>query len=448
MKKSLLLLLMSVLVFAMTGCASQDYDKAIRLMESENYQAAIEIFNSIPEYKDAATKAEECEKYVEYNAAVNAFSEGRFEEACDTFASLGDFLDASDYVKQASDEISNEYLQNATAKMQDAVEAHDEKALLSILEESSNVKYGNEELFDNVGIAIVDAVNGEFKKPSYDSFLFLDSLIDLLHEQSQFSGVCEKVTQIRDENAGKRAATFLEGNWVRMDGTSFNGLRLQVIVSDNQSMGIVLDDITSSNGDHYDRNDIKWKDLNILNDTTFSVVGYSSKRAYSSVVSMSEEIGIIDYEGMRVFLHAAQSRANYAYGDNQVMVKEDALIDAEPLTTSDFVLKYFETVDENTQTEVNAYESSAVYYSSVNSNQFKLSRDIGIGSSWHDVVNAYGYGISNYFNTAFETVYKKIPLDESKMLSEQADQFMEYALDNHHIRFYFQNGTVDWIIVY
>lgn len=447
MKKSLLLLLMSVLVFAMTGCASQDYDKAIRLMESENYQAAIEIFNSIPEYKDAAAKAEECEKYVEYNAAVNAFSEGRFEEACDTFASLGDFLDASDYVKQASDEISNEYLQNATAKIQDAVEAHDEKALLGILEESSNVKYGNEELFDNVGIAIVDAVNGEFKKPSYDSFLFLDSLIDLLHEQSQFSGVCEKVTQIRDENAGKRAATFLSGNWVRMDGTGLNGLRMQIIAANNQAVGIVLDDIDSKSG-YYMKNDIKWTDVNILSDTMFSVIDHGAKTVYNKIMTPLSSVGTIDYDGMRIFLHSVQDQNNYSLGRNQVMVKEDALIDAEPLTTSDFVLKYIETGDENTQTEVNAFESSSVYYSSVNSNQFKLSRDIGIGSSWHDVVNAYGYGISNYFNTAFETVYKKIPLAESKMLSEQADQFMEYALDNHHIRFYFQDGTVDWIIVY
>lgn len=447
MKKSLLLLLMSVLVFAMTGCASQDYDKAIRLMESENYQAAIEIFNSIPEYKDAAAKAEECEKYIEYNAAVNAFSEGRFEEACDTFASLGDFLDASDYVKQASDEISNEYLQNATAKIQDAVEAHDEKALLGILEESSNVKYGNEELFDNVGIAIVDAVNGEFKKPSYDSFLFLDSLIDLLNERNQFSEVCEKVTQIREENAEKRATTFLSGNWVRMDGTGLNGLRMQIIAANNQAVGIILDDIDSKSG-YYIKNDIKWTDLNILSNTMFSVIDHSAKTAYNKAMTPVSSVGTIDYDGMRVFLHVVQDQNNYSLGRNQVMVKEDALIDAEPLATSDFMLKYIETGDENAQTEVNAFESSAVYYSSINSNQFKLSRDIGIGNSWHDVVNAYGYGISNYFDTAFETVYKKIPLDESKMLSEQADQFMEYALDNHHIRFYFQDGTVDWIIVY
>jgi len=58
-------------------------------------------------------------------------------------------------------------------------------------------------------------VNGEFKKPSYDSFLFLDSLIDFLHERIQFSGVCEKIMQIREENEGKRAAAFLEGKWDR-----------------------------------------------------------------------------------------------------------------------------------------------------------------------------------------------------------------------------------------
>lgn len=447
MKKVVLLGLVLVCTLSITGCASQQYSKAGHFMQDGDYEAALAVFDSIPDYKDTAEKIAECNQHVQYDSAVNAFTDGRYEEACDGFAPLGDFLDAESYVEQAENKISDEFLQEATKRMGEAVNKHDADLLADTLLEAENIKYGNEGLLDNVTSAAIDLVNADLQKPTYDSFLFLDELIDSLDGQERLADFTNELRQIRDVNGEKRAAAFLSGNWVRMDGTDLNGLRMQVIITDKQSVGIVLDDIKSANG-YYKKNDIKWKDLNIFDATTFSFIGYSAKSAYNTTGSLSEAIGIIDYDGMRIFIHSVRNSSDYSSGYNQVMVKEDALVAVAPLTENDFVLSFDEAVDDTGVTEANVLDLKSICYASVASNHFTLPRGVGIGSNWHEVVNAYGYGISNYFKTAFETAYEKLPPEESQLLVEQADQFMDYSLDDHHIRFYFQDGIVGWILVY
>lgn len=447
MKKVVLLGLVLVCTLSITGCASQQYSKAGHFMQDGDYEAALAVFDSIPDYKDTAEKIAECNQHVQYDSAVNAFTDGRYEEACDGFAPLGDFLDAESYVEQAENKISDEFLQEATKRMGEAVNKHDADLLADTLLEAENIKYGNEELLDNVTSAAIDLVNAELQKPTYDSFLFLDELIDSLDGQERLADFANELDQIRDATGEKRAAAFLSGNWVRMDGTGLNGLRMQIIITDKQSVGIVLDDIKDGNG-YYKENDIKWKELSILNPTTFSFVGYSAKNGRSTTGSLSDAMGIIDYDSMRIFIHSVRNSSNYSLGDNQVMVKEGALIKSAPLTEKDFVLNFDDAVDDTGKTEVDVFHSKSAYYVSTASNHFTLPRGAGIGSNWHEVVDAYGYGISNYFKTAFETAYKKLPPEESQLLAEQADQFMDYSLDDHHIRFYFQDGIVGWILVY
>ena len=447
MKKITLLGLTLACVLFITGCASQHYSRASHFMQNGDYEAALTALDSIPDYKDAAAKMEECHQHIQYNAALNAFTDGRYEEACDGLVPLGDFLDAKSYVAQAENEISEDFLQKATESMKQAVDKHDAGQFADVLLKAENIKYGNESLLDNVTSAAIDLVNADLQKPTYDSFLFLDKLIDSLNGQERLADFANKLDQIRDANGEKRAAAFLSGNWVRMDGTDLNGLRLQIIIADKQSVGIVLDDIKSGSS-YYQKNDIKWKNLSILNSTTFSLVGYSAKSSRNTTGSLSDEMGIIDYDSMRIFIHSVRNSSSYSLGDNQVLVKEDALIESAPLTEDDFVLSFDEAIDDTGETKVDAFHSKSAYYASAASNHFALPRKVGIGSSWHEVADAYGYGISNYFRTAFETAYKKLPPEESQLLVEQADQFMDYSLDEHHIRFYFRDGIVGWVLVY
>lgn len=448
MKKILLICWSMIFAYIAVGCSSQSYNDAIELMKNGDYQAAIEIFESIPEYKDATTQKDECEKYIEYNKAIDAFSEKKYNEACDIFGKLGDFEEATSYFNQAVLEITNQFCDYANEEINDAVLNHDIDGVISIIIESRSVEHGKDDITSTIESVVIESVNRDFSNPSYTSFVFLDNLINAVENVDNTKTLYTELNSIRNNNESKRAAAFLSGKWVRMDGTGFNGLKIEVIITENTSIGIVLEDIKSPTGSYYNKDDIKWSDINILNDTKFRVVDYSSKTASNKTMSGMESICTIDYDCGRIFLHSVEDNNDYSLGRDQVLVREDAILNVAPLTEDDFVIDMTNTDEVSGTTTINVIEEKKVYFTDGASNQFALSREIGVGNTWHDVVEAYGYGISNYFNTTFEATYKKIPQDNQKLLIEQVDEFMDYSVDNHHIRFYFSNGVVSWIIIY
>ena len=74
MKKKIILFLVStVMAVSLTGCKSGDYNEAVKLQEAGDYQAALELYESIEDYenyKDTAERVDECKAKIE---AINAF---------------------------------------------------------------------------------------------------------------------------------------------------------------------------------------------------------------------------------------------------------------------------------------------------------------------------------------------------------------------------------------
>ncbi|MCI7536623.1 MAG: EbhA [Fusicatenibacter saccharivorans] len=78
MKKKIILFLVStVIAVSLTGCKSGDYNEAVKLQEAGDYQAALELYESIEDYenyKDTAERVDECKAMIE---AINAFDSAR-----------------------------------------------------------------------------------------------------------------------------------------------------------------------------------------------------------------------------------------------------------------------------------------------------------------------------------------------------------------------------------
>lgn len=78
MKKKIILFLVStVIAISLTGCKSGDYNEAVKLQEAGDYQAALELYESIEDYenyKDTAERVDECKAMIE---AINAFDSAR-----------------------------------------------------------------------------------------------------------------------------------------------------------------------------------------------------------------------------------------------------------------------------------------------------------------------------------------------------------------------------------
>lgn len=96
--KARLLIPLLLIVFALTGCSSTKYQDAVVKMEQGDYQAALSIFDSISNYKDASGKADECR----YELGSDAIASGEWDTAINYLTNL-DYKNSPDLLAQAMD---------------------------------------------------------------------------------------------------------------------------------------------------------------------------------------------------------------------------------------------------------------------------------------------------------------------------------------------------------
>ena len=97
MKKIVALLLVFVMVFALCGCDSSDYKKAVQLYEEEKYEEAYIMFNGLADYKDSEEWADKALKNKLYTEALIYYDVQEYKTARKIFEQLGDFRDSEYY---------------------------------------------------------------------------------------------------------------------------------------------------------------------------------------------------------------------------------------------------------------------------------------------------------------------------------------------------------------
>jgi len=83
---------------------NMDYLAAVALFDGEKYEEALKAFEALNSFKDSATYVEDCQLNLDYLAAVALFDDGDFEAALSAFIALSlvDFSDASDWVDKTN----------------------------------------------------------------------------------------------------------------------------------------------------------------------------------------------------------------------------------------------------------------------------------------------------------------------------------------------------------
>lgn len=77
------------------------YNKAMGLLEDENYEEAVEEFSSAGGYKDASEKYDYYFTLMNhYNKAMELLEDDRYEEAVEEFSSAGEYKDASEKINE------------------------------------------------------------------------------------------------------------------------------------------------------------------------------------------------------------------------------------------------------------------------------------------------------------------------------------------------------------
>lgn len=97
LRKSYILLLLLTVILLLTGCQSFDYNKAVKLMDDNQYYEAIEILKTIPGYKDVDTIIQKEEMYQE---SLVYISQNNFEKAIETLQGLNDYRDSKELLNK------------------------------------------------------------------------------------------------------------------------------------------------------------------------------------------------------------------------------------------------------------------------------------------------------------------------------------------------------------
>lgn len=88
------LLLLLAFCLCLSACDKTDYKKALQLEEAGDYAAAMEIFEQLGSYRDAAAHLLQCGSSLSYQEAVDAQAQGDYARAAELYTSLGSFSDA------------------------------------------------------------------------------------------------------------------------------------------------------------------------------------------------------------------------------------------------------------------------------------------------------------------------------------------------------------------
>ena len=111
-KKILLICLAALLlagavvgVLFLTGVlgGNKDYDRAMELYKSGQFEEAATVFDQLGDYKDSAEMANSCR----YQQAKNAYSQENYDQALQLFQGLGSYKDSTDWVEKCQDKLFN-----------------------------------------------------------------------------------------------------------------------------------------------------------------------------------------------------------------------------------------------------------------------------------------------------------------------------------------------------
>lgn len=95
-KRSYLILIIAVVFISvtLTACDSSDYNQAIALFDSGNYESAKIIFEALGDYENSSEYVKDCD----YHMAKDEYNNGNYKSAIAIYESLGEYKDSSEQI--------------------------------------------------------------------------------------------------------------------------------------------------------------------------------------------------------------------------------------------------------------------------------------------------------------------------------------------------------------
>lgn len=361
------------------------------------------------------------------------------------------------------------------SKISQSIAEMDDEALYSQMYNYKTSKYIPEKISTEIDNYVINETTILLDTLDYDAYLFLDRMIEAVSQDESLKNVREDLIELNKSYELNRTKSFLSGKWIKIDNWQNTGLRIKIIMDEDITSGIILDDLESTHPDNsravfkWDRGVSEFKDIQIIDYDTVALDHLDLYVYYNlnvQAVRYEPAIAKLDYENNRLILQSSESSDNREWMPNttgEIYLREDAFVESSAITNEDFVVSLLEDCEQ--------YEGDALdlnnWFSKKNNcfciykdnNIAKTSREIGVGSTYNEVISAYGYGKGNHFVEDIDPIFEKLKKDKTKdsdgndlctVLSEQADEYVRYQLGDseQYIRIYFKDKVVSWICLY
>ncbi|GGC83336.1 hypothetical protein [Enterococcus wangshanyuanii] len=317
-----------VLLAVVSGCTNKE-EKAKTAYKEGDYQ---EVVTLLGENKE---KSEQSERIYLFSKAQLAFEKKHYQKVVDLLAD-----------KKLDDKVKDVYqLSNAQVNLKkkdyraavdslEGIETKEAEAIKQIsyyelylpeistrlmnndadetyeqLQAAQNIL--NEEKMEKLTKVIEERINEKVKESDINNFYSLEKLATLLdkEEKNSLKKLAEFIGKTLSANEKNKFEAFLNRVWVRQDDT-FKGLKLAIQISQENSFATILE--TSPEAPEFKVNDIKWRNIQYINSTTFRFEDLSTNKNYA------EAVGMIDYSGETIEVHVT-AQAN-AIGTSQLLV--------------------------------------------------------------------------------------------------------------------------------
>lgn len=505
--KKCLIAVAAIFMLSLSGCTFFDYNKATRMMENSDYQAAYQILQSISEYKNAEELSFECiyqmgmealnlkdyaaahnqfsrilgykdsfdlSQECTYQMAMDAYNLEDYETAHSYFSNISEYKDAAQKVGECSIYIGFKSANAMKDAIVQSVRERDENRLCEAILAYLSMEHSHSEITEHMNDYVMRTVSAQFEQPDYENYLFLDRIILLTNNNEMLlPNIGYQLSEYNRTHCQQRTIAFLSGTWKRVDSSQSSGLRISIEYTEENTFAMVLEDLSfcseiiTSAEFHWDKGMLIWNDIQIQDDThiTMDIMWLTSYYNLGVQSNRYEDgVGYLDYEGMRIITQST-GEEDIKWQSNHhsdIYVKESAIKEMPLLSEADFVISVKRADatyhSENINEWFSAYNTLFCVYDG--SDLYTTARGISVGSRWSEVVDQYGYGRGNLYTSDNDFIYAKLKssnlTDENSgdylcnILSDQSEEYMEYSLknSNQRLRFYFSDGVVTWIVLF
>jgi outer membrane protein assembly factor BamD (BamD/ComL family) len=187
---------------------NNNYNNALKLMQSGDYEQAESVFSELKDYKDSTEKIAECNEIIKeeaYKNAVKMMEDKNFEDAISIFSELKDYKNSADKIAECN-ELKNEETYNNALKLLEDGDLDKAKSLFSGLgdykDSALKVDECNNSIKENSYIEAVKYMEAD----NFDKAILSFSQLGDYKDSADRLAECKKLKGTKENNTSNETA--------------------------------------------------------------------------------------------------------------------------------------------------------------------------------------------------------------------------------------------------